>query len=71
MQVSYGKNLVPIFSCMLFFFSHDFKAQDQQGRHSEIMKAKEDLAKKNQEFLQLHSLLNETEQLLVRSPTYS
>ena len=40
------------------------KAQDQQSRHSEIMKAKEELAKKNQEILQLHSLLNETEQLL-------
>jgi hypothetical protein len=31
----------------------------------EITKAKEELAKKNQEILQLHSLLNETEQLLV------
>lgn len=43
--------------------SHE--AQDQQCRHSEIVKAKEELAKKNQEILQHHSLLNETEQLLV------
>ena len=42
-----------------------YEAQDQQNRHSEIMKAKEELAKKNKEILQLHSLLNETEQLLV------
>lgn len=42
-----------------------FKAQEQQNRHLEIVKAKEELAKKNQEVLQLHSLLNETEQLLV------
>ncbi|XP_028402705.1 mediator of RNA polymerase II transcription subunit 4-like [Dendronephthya gigantea] len=40
------------------------KAQDQQSRHVEITKAKEELGKKNQEILQLHSLLNETEQLL-------
>ena len=32
------------------------------------MKAKEELAKKNQEILQLHSLLSETEQLLVGVP---
>ena len=42
-----------------------YQAQDQQSRHLEITKAKEELAKKNQEILQLHSLLNETEQLLV------
>ena len=41
------------------------EAQDQQCRHLEIVKAKEELAKKNQEILQHHSLLNETEQLLV------
>ncbi|XP_046854049.1 mediator of RNA polymerase II transcription subunit 4-like isoform X2 [Xenia sp. Carnegie-2017] len=40
------------------------RAQEQQCRHHEIDRAKEELRMKNMEILQLHALLTETEQLL-------
>lgn len=48
-----------------FLFTVNLVAQEQQCRHHEIDRAKEELRMKNMEILQLHALLTETEQLLV------